>query len=116
MQKVEPSRIVSCGTLRVLGSRSGNPHGTALCQCFYDELVDVDVEGPREREEDAFGDVFGTQRVDAFVLRFRLLLVAAKANPGEVGFDEAGIDRRQPNRTPEQVLAKRVRETANGEL
>src|SRR6476646_12041926 len=88
--------------------------------CFvpalYDELVDVDVEGPREREEDAFGDVFGTQSVDAFVRRFRLLLVAAEANTGEVGFDETGIDGGQPNRTSEQVLAERIGEAANGEL
>src|SRR6266566_803751 len=116
MQKVEPSRIVSWGTLRVLGSCSGNPHGTALCQRLDDDLVDVDVEGPREREEDAFGDVFGTQRVDAFVRRLRLLLVATKANAGEVGFDKAGIDGREPNRPAEQVLPKRVREAANGEL
>src|SRR5436190_5936728 len=117
MQKVEPSRIVSCGnTLRVLGSCSGNPYRTALGQGFDDELVDVDVEWPSEGEDDAFGDVFWTEGVDAFVRRLRLLLVAAETDSREVRLDEAGIDRRQPDRPAEQVLAERVREAAHGEL
>src|SRR5436190_7882006 len=117
MQKVEPSRIVSCGnTLRVLGSCSGNPYRTALGQGFDDELVDGDVEGSGEREEDAFGDVFWTEGVDAFVRRLRLLLVAAETDSREVRLDEAGIDRRQPDRPAEQVLAERVGEAAHGEL
>src|SRR5438874_937282 len=116
MQKVEPSRIVSRGTLRVLGSCSGNSDRAALGEGFHNELVDVDVAGPRDREEDALGDVFGPERVDPFVRRLRFLLVAAKANAGEVGLDEPRIDRRQPDRAAEQVLAERVGEAAHGEL
>src|SRR5213080_5014720 len=87
MQKVEPSRIVSCGT-----STPGDPDWARLGQGLDDELVDVDVAGTGDRKENAFGDVFGAKRVDAFVGRFRLLLVAAEANTGEVRLDESGID------------------------
>src|SRR5436305_1012324 len=58
----------------------GDPHRARLGQGLDDELVDVDVAGTRDREENAFGHVFGTEWVDAFVRRLRLLLVAAEAN------------------------------------
>jgi hypothetical protein len=87
-----------------------------LCERLDDELVDVDVERPAEREEDAFGDVLGPKRVDALVRLLRLLLVAAEADAGEVRLDEAGIDGRQPDRTAEQVLTERVGEAAYSEL
>src|SRR5213078_451273 len=111
MQKVEPSRIVSCGT-----SAPGDPHRARLGQRLDDELVDVDVAGTRDREENAFGHVFGTEWVDAFVRRLRLLLVAAEANAGEVRLDQSGIDGSEADRAAEQVLAERVGEAAHGEL
>src|SRR6266516_96546 len=111
MQKVEPSRIVSCGT-----SAPGDPHRARLGQRLDDELVDVDVAGTRDREENAFGHVFGAEWVDAFVWRLRLLLVATEANAGEIRLDEPGIDGGHPNRPAEQVLAERVGEAAHGEL
>src|SRR6266550_7281738 len=111
MQKVEPSRIVSCGK-----SAPDDADGARLGQGFDDELVDVDMEGPGEREEDAVGDVLGAERVDALVRLLRLLLVSAEANAGEVRLDEAGIDGRQPDRATQQVLTERVGEAANGVL
>src|SRR5437764_10717002 len=94
----------------------GDPNGAGLGQGLDHELVDVDVERPGEREEDALGDVLGPKRVDAFVRPLRLLLVAAEANTGEVRLDEPGIDGRQPDRAPEQVLAQRIGEAAHREL
>src|SRR5256886_14035300 len=111
MQKVEPSRIVSCGK-----SAPDDADGARLGQGFDDELVDVDMEGPGEREEDAVGDVLGAERVDALVRLLRLLLVAAEANAGEVRLDEAGIDSREPDRATQQVLTERVGEAAHGVL
>src|SRR6266550_3201393 len=110
MQKVEPSRIVSSGK-----SGPGDADRARLSQGFDDELVDVDVVGPRDGEDDAFGDVFGPKRVDALVGRLCLLLVTAKANPGEVRLGKPGIDQRE-DRPAEQVLAERVGEPAHGEL
>src|SRR5947208_14794509 len=43
----------------------GDPHRARLGQGLDDELVDVDVAGTRDREENAFGHVFGTEWVDA---------------------------------------------------
>src|SRR5256884_209686 len=111
MQKVEPSRIVSCGK-----SAPDDADGARLGQGFDDELVDVDMEGPGEREEDAVGDVLGAERVDALVRLLRLVLVAAEADAGEVRLDEAGIDSREPDRATQQVLTERVGEAAHGVL
>src|SRR3954470_24337346 len=90
MQKVEPARIVSCGT-----STPGVPDRAALGECFDDELVDVDVRRPGQHEDDAFRDVLGAEGVEAFVRGLRLLLVAAEAHAREVRLDEAGVDGRQ---------------------
>jgi hypothetical protein len=72
-----------------------------LCERLDNDLVDVDVERPAEREEDAFGDVLGPERVYAFVRDLRFLLVATKADAGEVRLDQTGVDRRQPDRATE---------------
>ena len=83
---------------------------------LHDELVDVDVSRPRDREEDAVGDVLRLECVDVLVDRPRPLLVAAEAHLREVRLDEAGVDRGQMDRAAEQVLAQRVREPAHREL
>src|SRR5437764_8612387 len=111
MQKVEPSRMVSW-----VKSAPGDPHGAALGKSLDDELVDVHMRRPCNGEEDAFSDVFGAERVDAFIGRLRLLLVTAEADAREVRLDETGIDGREPDRAAEQVLAERVGEAAHGEL
>src|SRR5436309_10145167 len=93
----------------------GDPHRARLGQGLDDELVDVDVAGTRDREENAFGHVFGTEWVDAFVRRLRLLLVAAEANAGEVRPHQPGIDGSPADRAAEQLLAERAGHAAHGD-
>ena len=71
---------------------------------------------PREREEDAVGDLVGGHGLDALVDGVRLLPVAAEAHDGELGLDEPGVDGRDADRPAEQVLAQRVAEATHGEL
>src|SRR5437016_5295906 len=80
------------------------------------DLVDVHVERAREREHDALGDVVGLERVDALVHRVRLRLVALEPDDRELGLREPGVDGGEADRSPEQVLAQRIREAAHGEL
>ncbi len=54
----------------------------------------------------------GGQRVDAVVTAPRRLVVALEADERELGLDEARVDRRDPDRAPEQVLAQPVDEAA----
>ena len=90
--------------------------GRRLRERLDHELVDVHVRRPSEREEHALGDVVGRERLDVRVDGARLLLVAAEADAREVRLDEARVDRREADRTAEQVLAQRVGEAAHGEL
>ena len=81
MQNVEPSRIVSANA--VLVPQDAAP--ARLGERLDDDLVHVHVQRPREREEDAVGDVLGRQRLDALVHGLRLLLVALEADERELG-------------------------------
>ena len=81
-----------------------------LGQRLDDDLVDVHVERAREREEDAVGDVLGSERIDALVDRGRLLLVALETDERELGAAcEPGREIGQADRPAEQVLAERLR-------
>ena len=53
------------------------------------QLVDDHVRRPRDREEDAVGDVVGRERPRALVDGLRLRLVAAEADDRELRLDEA---------------------------
>src|SRR5919106_1123159 len=53
------------------------------------QLVDVHVRRAGQREEDAVGDVVRGHRLDAAVDGGGLLRVAAEADTGEVGLDQA---------------------------
>ena len=81
MQNVEPSRIVSANAY---WSRRMRP-AARLGERLDDDLVHVHVQRPRQREEDAVGDVLRRQRLDALVHGRRLLLVALEADERELG-------------------------------
>ena len=74
------------------------------------------MRGPGQREEDAVGDLLGGDGLDPLVDGVRLRLVAVEADDRELGLDEARVDRGDPDRAAEQVLAERVAEAAHGEL
>ena len=111
MQKFDPSRIVIA-----ISRGPDDPRRGRLRQRLDDELVDVDVLGPRDGEEDALGDVRGGERLDAFVDLLRPFLVAAEPDLREARLDEPRVDRRQVDRATEEVLAQRIRESADREL
>ena len=67
-------------------------------------------------KSDAVGDVLGRHRLDALVDGARLLLVALEADEREVGLDQAGRERGDPDRPAEQVLAQRLAELATADL
>ena len=90
--------------------------GARLGQRLDHELVDVDVLRPRDRKDDALGDVVGRERLDIGVDRACLLLVAAEAHAREVRLDEARVDGGDMDRAAQQVLAQRVGEPAHREL
>ena len=56
------------------------------------------------------------ERIDALVDGRRLLGIALEADDRELRLDEPGVDRREADRAPEQVLAQGIREAAHGEL
>jgi hypothetical protein len=87
-----------------------------LRQRLDDEFVDVDVLRPRDGEENALGDVRGRERLDALIDLLRPLLVSAEPDLREARLDQPGVNRRQVDGAPEQVLAKGVREAADREL
>src|ERR1700751_570842 len=72
--------------------------------------------GPGEGEENALGDVLGPQRIDAAIDGRGFLLVALEADERKLRLGQPGIDRGDPDRPAEQVLAEGVRETALREL
>jgi hypothetical protein len=74
------------------------------------------VQGPRERKHDAVGNLVRRHRVEAIVHLVCGRLVALEPHDGELRLDEPGIDRRDPDRPPEQVLAERVGEPPDREL
>ena len=74
---------------RHVESVADDARAARLRERLHDDLVDVHVRRPGQGEEDAVGDVVGHDRVDALVDRLRLLLVAAEADDGELGLDEA---------------------------
>ena len=82
-----------------------------------DDLVDVHVRRPREREEDAVGDVLGgraarrSRRPRAPSPRRR-----GSARARTSVSTRPGVDRRDADRPAEQILAQRVGEAAHGEL
>ena len=88
-----------------------DPPAARLGQRLDDDLVDVDVQRSRQREEDAVGDVLGGERLDALVDGGRLLLVALEADERELGAAcEPGRERGDADRPAEQVLAERLAE------
>ncbi len=112
MQNVDPSRIVS----KRLAFAAHDPAAARLGERLDHDLVDVHVQRAREREEDAVGDVVRGQRLDALVRRLRRLGVALEADERELGLREARVDRRDPDRAAEEVLAQAVDEAAEREL
>ena len=83
MQNVEPSRIVNDRVLARLLERLDH-------QLVHDHVV-----GPRDREEDAVGDVVRREVADALVDRGLRVGVAGEADLGELGLsDHPGVDGR----------------------
>ena len=93
-----------------------DPAAARLGEGLDHHLVDVHVQRPREREEDAVRDVVRGQRLDALVRRLRCRLVALEADERELGLREPGIDGRDPDRAAEEILAQAVDEASDREL
>src|SRR5450759_1558201 len=66
--------------------------GGGLSHGADDDLVDVHVRRPRDREDDAVGDVFGGQRLQAVIDRLGRLAVAVEPHEAELGLDQARVD------------------------
>ena len=93
-----------------------DPAAARLREGLDHHLVDVHVQRPREREEDAVGDVVRRERLDALVRRLRRLLVALEADERELGLRQPRVDGRDADRAPEEILAQPVDEAAQREL
>jgi len=81
-----------------------------------EDLADVDVGGPGDREQDDISDICGGQGGHSFVRLVGACLIAVEAHGAELGIDETGLDLGDANAGAGQIELEPFADGADGGL